>query len=44
MNGIYFLISVAWAEGGICVGDSMLKIEKYCVGVRAPPTPQKSET
>ena len=38
-----FLISLAWAEGGIDVGDLMLKIEKCCEGDRAPPTPQKSE-
>ena len=37
------LISLAWAEGGIDVGDPMLKIEKCCEGDRAPPTPQKSE-
>ena len=30
-------------EGGIDVGDPMLKIEKCCEGDRAPPTPQKSE-
>ena len=35
-----FLISLAWAEGGIEVGDPMLKIEK-CERDRAPPTPQK---
>ena len=40
---INFLISFAWVEGGIDVGDPMLKIEKFCEGVRAPPTPQKSE-
>ena len=28
MNGINFLISLAWAEGGIDVGDLMLEIEK----------------
>jgi len=43
INGINFLISAAWAEGGLYVGDSMLRIEKYCGGVRVPPTPQKSE-
>ena len=43
MNEISFLISLAWAEGGIDVGDPMLKIEKFCEGVRAPPTSQKSE-
>ena len=41
INGIYFQISLAWAEGGIDVGDPILKIEKCCEGVRAPPTPQK---
>ena len=30
-------------EGGIDVGDPMLKIEKCCEGDRAPPTPQQSE-
>ena len=39
MNVINFLISLAWAEGG--VDDPMPKIGKYCEGVRAPP--QKSE-
>ena len=43
MNEISFLISLAWAEGDIDVGDSMLKIEQFCEGVRAPPTSQKSE-
>ena len=28
MNEIIFLIPLAWAEGGIDVGDPMLKIEK----------------
>ena len=41
MNKISFLISLAWAEGGIDVGDPMLKIEKCCEGVRIPPTRQK---
>jgi len=43
MSEIGVLISLASAEGGIDVGDPMLKIEKCCEGVRAPPTPQKSE-
>ena len=43
MNEISFLISLAWAEEGIDVGDPMLKIEKFCEGVRAPPTSQKAE-
>ena len=43
MNEINFLISLAWAERGKDVGDPMLKIEKSCEGVRAPPTPEKSE-
>ena len=43
MNVINFPISLAWEEGGIDLGDPMLKIEKCCEGVRAPPTPQKSE-
>ena len=43
MNGISFLIYLAWAEGGRDVGDPMLKIGKCCEGVRAPPTPEKSE-
>ena len=43
MNEINFLISLARAEGGRDVGDPMLKIEKYCEGVHAPPTPEKSE-
>ena len=43
MNEINFLISLAWAAGGIDVGDPMLKKGKCCEGVRAPPTPQKSE-
>ena len=30
MNQISFLISLAWAEGGIDVGDPMLEIEKCC--------------
>ena len=30
-------------EGGIDLGDPMLKIEKCCEGDRAPLTPQKSE-
>ena len=38
---INFLISLAWAKGE--VGDSMLKVEKCCEGVRAPPTPENSE-
>ena len=36
MDEINFLISLD-------VGDPMLKIEKRCEGVRAPPTPKKSE-
>ena len=43
LSEIKFLISLAWAEGSMDVGDSMLKIEKCCEGDRAPPTPQKSE-
>ena len=43
LSAINFLISLAWAEGGMNVGDLMLKIEKCCEGDRAPPTPQKSE-
>ena len=43
LSEINFLISLAWAKGGIEVGDPMLKIEKCCEGDRAPPTPQKSE-
>ena len=43
MNEINLMISLAWAEGGRDVGDPMLKIEKCCEGVRAPPMPQKSE-
>ena len=43
MNEINFLISLAWAKGGIDVGDPTLKIESCCEGFRAPPTPQKSE-
>ena len=43
MNEINFLISLAWAEGGVDVGDPMPKVEKCCEGVRAPPTPQKSK-
>ena len=43
LSEIDFLISLAWAEGGIDVGDPMLKIEKCCEGDRDPPTPQKSE-
>ena len=43
MNKIKFLISPTWAEGGKDVGDPMPKIEKSCEGVRAPPTPEKSE-
>ena len=39
MNEISFLISVAWAERDIDVGDLMLKKEKCCEGDRAPPTP-----
>ena len=44
MNEINFLFSLAWAKGGIDVGDPMLKIEKCCEGVRALPTPHKSPT
>ena len=43
IHEINFLISLAWVEGGIDVGDPMLKIEKCFEGDRAPPTPQKSE-
>ena len=43
LSEINFLISLAWAEGGIHVGDPMLKIEKCFEGDRAPSTPQKSE-
>ena len=43
MNGISFLISPAWAEGGRDVGDPMLEIEKCYEGVRAPPPPENSE-
>ena len=43
MKEINFLISLAWVEGGRDVGDPMLKIEKCCEGVRAPPTTEKSE-
>ena len=43
MNEINFLISLAWAKGGRDVGDQMLRIEKFCEGVRAPLTQQKSE-
>ena len=42
-NGIIFLITLAWAEGGKDVGDPMLMIEKCCEGVRTPPAQQKSE-
>ena len=43
MNEINFLISLAWAEGGRDVGGPILKIKKYCDGVGAPLTPEKSE-
>ena len=43
MDKTIFHISLAWAEGGIDVGDSMLNIEWCCEGVHAPPTPEKSE-
>ena len=43
MNEINFRISLAPTEGGRDVGDPNLKIEKCCEGVRAPPTPEKSE-
>ena len=45
LSEINFLISLAWVEGGIDVGDPMLKIEKCFEGDRGPPTPQgvKSE-
>ena len=43
MHEINYQISLAWAEGGIDESDPMLKIEKCCEGVRAPPTPKKSE-
>ena len=36
LSEINFLISLAWAKGGIDVGDPMLKIEKCCEGDRAP--------
>ena len=39
LSEINFLISLAWVEGGIDVGDPMLKIEKCCEGDRGPPTP-----
>ena len=35
LSEIDFLISLAWAEGGIDVGDPMLKIEKCCEGDRS---------
>ena len=35
LSEINFLISLEWAEGGIDVGDPMLKIEKCCEGDRA---------
>ena len=41
LSEINFLISLAWAEGGIDVGDPMLNIEK-CFELEVP-TPQKSE-
>ena len=43
LSEINFLISLAWVDGGIDMGDPMLKIEKGCEGDRALPTPQKSE-
>ena len=42
LSKINFLISLTWVEGGIDVGDPMLKIEKCCERDRAPPTSQKS--
>ena len=42
MNQINLLISLAWAEGGIDVGDPMLKIEECYKGVPAPSTTPKS--
>ena len=42
-NGIIFLITLAWVEGGKDVGDPMLKIEKCYERVRAPPPPENSE-
>ena len=41
-NTKVFWRDLAWAEGGIDAGDPILKVEKCCEGVRAPPTPQKS--
>ena len=38
LSEINFLISLAWAEGGIDVGDPIRKIEKCSEGGRAPPT------
>ena len=35
LSEINFLISLVWAEGGIDVGDPMLKIEKCCEGDRS---------
>ena len=43
MNGINFLVSLAWAEGSKDVGDLMLEIEKCCEGVLTPPTREQSE-
>ena len=43
MNGINFLISLAWAEGGIDVGDLMLETEKCYEEVLTPPMREKSE-
>ena len=43
MNEISFLISLAWAEEVLDVGDPMLKIEKCCEGIHDPPTLEKSE-
>ena len=40
---ISFLIYLAWAEGGIDVGDPTPKIEKCCEGVHDPPTPARPE-
>ena len=42
-NEIDFLISLALVKGGRDVGDPMLKKEKFCERVHAPPTSKKSE-
>ena len=43
LSKINFPISLTWVEGGIDVGDTMLKIEKCSEGDHGPPTPQKSQ-